>query len=77
MRPICATHNVEMKPSQNGRLVLFNDANGRPYQIWSGDRYDCPAGGCAVISGFGSEPVAEHFQPEFARWERRVETVVK
>lgn len=35
-----------------------------PLQIWSGDLFECPGCGIRVISGFGSKPVAEHFQVE-------------
>ncbi len=76
MRPICVDHSVEMSASKTGYLVQINDAAGRPYQIWSGDRYSCPVGGESVVTGMGQIPVAEHFEPQFATWQARVGTVI-
>lgn len=76
MRPICVTHGREMPASITGYLVQINDANGKPYQIWSGDCYTCPEGGESVVTGMGQIPVVEHFEPQFATWQARVGTVV-
>lgn len=74
-RPICVQHETEMRCAQNGRLVQFNASFG-PYEIWAGDRYECPIGGESVVVGFAQEPVASHFDAKFERYAERAETVV-
>lgn len=75
MSPVCVQHEVEMRCAQNGHFVQWNTARG-PYQIWAGDRYECPVGGEAVVVGYGREPVAEHFENTFETWAARVQTTV-
>jgi len=38
----------------------------KPYKLWSGDKWRCEGCGAEVISGVGFNPVAEHYQPDFA-----------
>ena len=43
-----------------------------PYKVWVADLYECRECGHQVISGFGAEPTAEHFQKRFAEELARV-----
>lgn len=36
-----------------------------PYKLLVGDRWECEGCGAMILSGFGREPIAEHYQPEF------------
>jgi hypothetical protein len=36
-----------------------------PYKIWAGDLWGCEGCGAEILSGFGREPVAEHYQERF------------
>lgn len=65
-----------MRCTKNGHLVQYNDSSGEPSQIFSGDRYECPVDGQAVVIGFAPTPVSEHFMPEFHKWAKHVGTVV-
>jgi hypothetical protein len=38
-----------------------------PYKLWDADLYECPECGVEIITGFGQGPLAEHFQPTYAR----------
>ena len=64
-RPICTTCAIEMRCAKNESHVELL-ASGQPYQIWSGDRYECPSCSFSVVVGFGRFPVVEQFLPEYA-----------
>lgn len=56
--PVCVPCRREMRCSKNGR-VLETLSAGEPYQLWSGDEFECPSCGTRVIARFGMEPIAE------------------
>ena len=59
-QPICVNCRVSLRCEKTG--VDVEAMTGQmPYQIWSGDLFECPSCGIRVISGFGSKPVAEYF----------------
>lgn len=64
---ICANCLTEMRPEKNGVLAeeLFDD--GAPYKLWMADLFRCEQCNARVISGFARTPLAEHFQPDYAR----------
>ena len=37
-----------------------------PYRLWHADLHECPSCGYQIVAGFGTEPVAEHYEPEYA-----------
>ncbi len=39
----------------------------KPYKLWMGDKWKCQGCGAEIISGFGHSPIAEHYQPDFAK----------
>ena len=53
-----------MRCAKTGVDVELMMAAEAPYQIWSGDVFECPGCGFRVVSGFGGKPVAEHFQTQ-------------
>lgn len=45
----------------------------RPYKVWFGDLWRCPDCGAEIISGVGSQRVAEHYEADFKDWADRAE----
>lgn len=41
-----------------------------PYKLWMGDLWRCPGCGHQIVSGVGREPVAEHYEKDFAEQAR-------
>lgn len=37
-----------------------------PYKLWAADQWECPGCGTVILSGFGFDPISEHYRPEFA-----------
>ena len=73
---ICVRCNKEMLPEKNGTLVRL-DATFGPYQIWSGDKVKCTVCGFEVVTGWGQNPVAEHYQEGFKEIADKCTIVVK
>lgn len=48
----------------------------KPYKLWSGDIWKCQGCGAEIISGFGTRPIAEHFQPKFAEEMERLGPII-
>jgi hypothetical protein len=38
----------------------------QPYKLWQGDRYECEGCHAVIVVGVGWQPLAEHYQPDFA-----------
>lgn len=38
----------------------------QPYKVWVADKWECEGCGAMILSGFGSQPLAEHYQHGFA-----------
>lgn len=80
MKPVCVPcqrffrmvksgfYFIEGMPTDNDARPGTADANKwGPYKIWVGDRWECEGCHAAILSGFGSQPLGEHYQPEFKR----------
>ena len=72
MRPICATCRLFYKPRLNGYIfcemvpeTFKGKTTYKPYRIWSGDLWECTRCKNQLISGFGKEPISEHFDEDF------------
>ena|SRR3989442_5487144 len=67
---VCVPCAVFFKVEKNA--VAFEegmgDGRGRPYKLWFADRYQCPQCGTQVLAGLNKEPVAEHYQKDYADW---------
>lgn len=46
--------------------------NWQPYKLWTGDKWECEGCGAQILAGFGREPIAEHYQPDFAEKVQRL-----
>ncbi len=78
MKPICVDCKMFFRPERTGTSVLeqmpvpsnakpgtAEPENWKPYKLWMGDLFRCPSFGAQIVVGFGSKPLAEHFQPNF------------
>ena len=70
-RPVCAACQVEMHPEKNGVGVL-DMADYGPVNLWDADLWECPKCGFQIVSGFGSNPIARHYEGE--RFKRLVQS---
>ena len=48
-----------------------------PYKLWQADLAECPNCGFELITGFGANPVREHFMPDYAEVAERVKPMVR
>jgi hypothetical protein len=46
--------------------------DGAPYKLWDADLFECVECGVEVITGFGSRPMAEHWQPGYRAQRERL-----
>ena len=70
MKLVCPRCQCEFKPHTNGVGVIETmDRGEAAYRLWRADLWACPGCDARVVAGFsghGYEPIAEHYQPEFA-----------
>jgi hypothetical protein len=60
---------------RNSITVEELDELGRPYKLWDADLWRCPSCGTTLVTGFGRQPIAEHWQPTYR--EQRARLAVK
>jgi len=67
--PVCVRCQVEFRQIRSGVAVIdMFSQPPRPYQIWMADLFECPVCKARIVSGFGRNPLAQHFEPNFAQW---------
>lgn len=78
MRPIvCVPCKLFFRPAKTGVVIEEGmplgpvQADGSPdrwgpYKLWSADKWKCPGCGAEVIFGMGRQPIAEHFEKDYA-----------
>jgi hypothetical protein len=64
---VCVPCEVELKPQENGVLVIETAAFG-PYKVWYADLWRCPKCDHETVAGFGNGPLKEHFEDGFEEW---------
>jgi hypothetical protein len=68
-KPVCIACRRYFKIAHTGRYVLEQVPGGpdswQPYKLWSADILRCDGCGKEIVSGFGREPIAEHFDSDF------------
>lgn len=69
----CVPCQTCIRPRKNDITVLVEDAQGRPWRIWSADLWECPSCGVQTILGFGENHYAESYEDDFAEVLARVE----
>jgi hypothetical protein len=55
-----------MRIKETGALVVDHYDNGDPYQVYSGDLWECRVCGAEVVVGFGGKPILQSFESDFA-----------
>lgn len=64
---------VEAMPKESDAISGTSEPDKwTPYKIWSGDKWRCQGCGAEILSGFGHDPISEHYQPEFKNWMTRL-----
>lgn len=66
-RPVCSKCEREMLLIQPGVAVGFYAKSvgpTKPYQVWSGDEFECPGCLVKIIAQYGRGPYYEHFHKD-------------
>ena len=77
MKPVvCVQCRLFFKVKKNGVALEEGMPDGRggwqPYKLWLGDLWECLGCGAQIVRGFGSQPVAEHYEPTYQSQVRRL-----
>lgn len=62
-----------MRVKQNSVTVEELLEDGSPYKLWDADLWACADCGTEVITGFGREPMAEHWHPTYQAQRARLQ----
>lgn len=62
-----------MHRKKTGVYVEEHTDDGGPYKIWHADLWECPICGIELILGFGTKPIAHHFDSHYAKDQANVE----
>jgi hypothetical protein len=76
MRLVCQKCQIELRPKRNGVAAEAMTVDG-PYQLFVADLMACSGCGLEVVAGFGSRPIVEHFQAEYAQAVKNWSPVVR
>ena len=79
MKPVCVPCERFYRPKKNGLYFiegmpleghpepgLAEPEKWGPYKLWCGDLWECPTCKAQTIVGVAMQPIAEHYQPDFA-----------
>lgn len=64
-RPICVECEIEYRPEKNGVIAEEMATGIGSYKIWHADLWKCPVCGHLLISGYGQNAIAEHYQSDY------------
>lgn len=78
LKPICVRCRKFFRMKKSG--FYFTEgmpkdsacAEWKPYKVWAGDLWECRGCGAEIVSGFGQQPCAEHYQEDFAAVRERL-----
>lgn len=62
---VCVGCKTYLRPRKDDIVVLVEMEDGRPYQLWSADLWECPDCGAQVVLGYGQHQWAEHYELDF------------
>ena len=66
-----------MLVKQNSVTIEEVHDDGTPYKLWDADMFECPHCGATIVTGFGREPLAEHWQPTYAAQRDRLRPILR
>ena len=69
---VCTKCETELYPKKN-EVYVVETASFGPYKLWSADLWECKGCGFQIVSGFGNNPIAEHYQRGFAELLKNLE----
>jgi hypothetical protein len=84
LKPACVKCQRFMRPKKNGFFFtegmpimnaepgLKEPENWKPYKVWQADLWACPDCGLEILSGYGLNPIAEHYQSTFLETQKRL-----
>ena len=61
---VCVKCEIELRPEKNGVYVEEHRGHNQPYKIWHADLLACPICDFQIITGFGRNRLAEHYETE-------------
>ena len=62
---VCVQCSTFLRPRKNDVCVHITMVDGRDYQLWQADLWECPDCSNQVILGYGAQNWAEHYEPDF------------
>lgn len=62
---VCVSCNIQYRPEKNGVYITEFFTDGKPYKVWMADLWKCPKCGHLLITGFGNNPISEHYKDDF------------
>jgi hypothetical protein len=69
-RHACVTCRLFFRPKRNAVCIEEGRPNGdgtwAPDKLWSADLLECQGCGAQIVTGYGREPLAEHYQADYA-----------
>lgn len=78
MKPICMRchrffrmkkagfYFLEGMPERNAAPGNAEPEKWKPYKLWAGDQWECHGCGTTILSGFGNNRIAEHYEDNFS-----------
>lgn len=69
----CSACRVSYRPLKNDITVLetMDQSFKQPYRLWQADLVQCPVCKHRLITGFGAEHWAEHYEKDFNKYLQR------
>jgi hypothetical protein len=63
-RPVCVKCEVEYRPEKND-IVVEEIVSFGSYKLWCADLWKCPGCEHLLITGYGNQAFAEHYQNNY------------
>lgn len=68
-RPICVKCQTGFRNIKSGiKVIDIFSCPPKPYKIWLADLFECPICKTQIVSGFGQNPISQHYETDFDYW---------
>jgi len=72
---VCVKCEKELKPYKSGAyLVEMFQSNSEIYKIWQCDIWQCPVCKVKIVSGYGGNPIRQHFDLDCKQYLETIKT---